>query len=136
MNKIIYTVLTALMVIAALSSCSDFLDKEPKTELSPNTFWKTESDLRFGLNSLYANMNRSYTLDNQSIDCFAAIGNPVSSGTYTHRTPTGYGPPPTTTYVWYVTSSKITTKPRSAMRSKRVIAARPSSSRLISISIL
>lgn len=83
MNKIIYTVLTALMVIAALSSCSDFLDKEPKTELSPNTFWKTESDLRFGLNSLYANMNRSYTIDNQSIDCFAAIGNPVSSGTYT-----------------------------------------------------
>lgn len=65
MNKIIYTVLTALMGLAALSSCSDFLDKEPKTELSPNTFWKTESDLRLGLNSLYASMNRSYTLEDR-----------------------------------------------------------------------
>lgn len=82
MNKILYTALAALM-LTGLSSCDDFLDKEPKTALSPNTFWKTESDLRLGLNNLYANMNRSYTLDNQSIDCFAAIGNTVSSGTYT-----------------------------------------------------
>ena len=28
-------------------------------------------------------MNRSYTLDNQSIDCFAAVGNHVSSGSLT-----------------------------------------------------
>lgn len=82
MNKILYTAFAALLLIG-LSGCSDFLDKEPKTALSPNTFWKTESDLRLGLNNLYANMNRSYTLDNQSIDCFAAIGNTVSSGTYT-----------------------------------------------------
>lgn len=65
------------------TSCSDFLDREPKTSLSPNTFWKTEDDLRLSLNILYNNMNRSYTLDNQSIDCFAAVGNHVSSGTLT-----------------------------------------------------
>lgn len=82
MNKILYTALAALMLIG-LSGCSDFLNKEPKTALSPSTFWKTESDLRLGLNSLYNNMNRSWTLDDQSIDCFAAIGNTVSSGTYT-----------------------------------------------------
>lgn len=63
--------------------CSDFLEREPKTSLSQATFWKTENDLRFALNILYNEMNRSHTLDNQSVDCFAAVGNNVSSGTLT-----------------------------------------------------
>ena len=81
MKKILYTLLLATLCVN--SGCSDFLDREPKTTLSPGTFWKTESDLRLALNILYQNMNRSYTLDNQSIDCFAAVGNHVSSGSLT-----------------------------------------------------
>lgn len=81
MKKLIYS----LLIITLLSGtgCSNFLDREPKTSLSPNTFWKTESDLRMSLNILYQNMNRSYSLDNQSIDCFGAVGNHVSSGSLT-----------------------------------------------------
>lgn len=71
-----------LFALLVLSSCDDFLDREPKTTLSPGSFWKTENDLRLALNTLYQNMNRSFTLDNQSIDCFANTGNNVSSGTH------------------------------------------------------
>lgn len=81
MKKVIYSLLLATLCLN--SGCSDFLDREPKITLSPNTFWKTESDLRLALNILYQNMNRSYVLDNQSIDCFAAVGNHVSSGSLT-----------------------------------------------------
>lgn len=72
-----------LSLLLTLCSCNDFLDRDPKTSLSPSNFWKTENDLRLALNVLYQNMNRSYSLDNQSIDCFANTGNSVSSGTYT-----------------------------------------------------
>ncbi len=81
MKKNLYTLLAITLFCS--TSCSDFLDREPKTSLSPTTFWKTESDLRMSLNILYQNMNRSYTLDNQSIDCFGAVGNHVSSGSLT-----------------------------------------------------
>ncbi len=83
MKRYIIILFCSVLCAVTLSSCGDFLDREPQTTLSPGTFWKTESDLRLGLNSLYNNMNRSYVLDNQSADCFAAIGNNVSSGTYT-----------------------------------------------------
>lgn len=82
MKKIFYIFLAAL-VCSIHTGCSDFLDREPKTSLSPVTFWKTESDLRLALNALYQNMNRPFTLDNQTIDCFAAVGNLVSSGSQT-----------------------------------------------------
>lgn len=72
-----------LFALLTMTSCNDFLDREPKTSLSPGSFWKTENDLRLALNTLYQNMNRPYSLDNQSIDCFANTGNNVSSGTHT-----------------------------------------------------
>ena len=81
MKKIIY--FFAFITFFCSTGCSDFLDRIPKTSLSPETFWNTESDLRISLNILYQNMNRSYTQDNQSIDCFGAVGNNVSSGSYT-----------------------------------------------------
>lgn len=61
--------------------CSDFLDRTPHDSLSPKYFWKSENDLRLALNNLYNRMNRSYTLDDQSIDCFSNVANHVSSGT-------------------------------------------------------
>ena len=55
-----------LLSVVILCSCNDFLDREPKTNLSPGSFWKSEEDLRLAANVFYQNMNRSYTLDNQS----------------------------------------------------------------------
>lgn len=81
MKKYIYPLVCFILFMN--TGCSDFLDRTPKTSLSPETFWNTESDLRLALNILYQNMNRSYTLDNQSVDCFAAVGNSVSSGSLT-----------------------------------------------------
>ncbi len=68
-----------LLSVVILCSCNDFLDREPKTNLSPGSFWKSEEDLRLAANVFYQNMNRSYTLDNQSADGFANVGNLVSS---------------------------------------------------------
>lgn len=81
MKKLIYSLLVANLFMG--TGCSDFLDREPETTLSPSTFWKTESDLKMGLNILYKNMNRSFSLDVQSVDCFGAVGDNVSSGSYT-----------------------------------------------------
>lgn len=81
MKTIIYSILIATLCLN--SGCSDFLDREPQTTLSPGTFWKTELDLKLVLNTLYKNMSRSYALDNQSVDCFAAVGNHTSSGSLT-----------------------------------------------------
>ncbi|MCK9343522.1 MAG: RagB/SusD family nutrient uptake outer membrane protein [Massilibacteroides sp.] len=83
MKPINYFIATFLLMIG--TSCSDFLEKTPLTDLSSEYFWNTEQDLRIGLNKLYDNMenNMDYTLDCQTSDCFANTGNDVSSGTYT-----------------------------------------------------
>lgn len=78
--KYIYTLLISAF---ALCSCSNFLDREPLVNLSPGSFWKSEEDLRLATNVFYQNMSRSHQIDNQSIDCFASVGNAISSGTYT-----------------------------------------------------
>ena len=83
--------LCAVIAFGACTSCSDFLEREPLTALSPTTFWNTEDDLRLALNNLYENMNISYSTDNRSADTFAAAANDISSGTYT---------PPNTDDTW------------------------------------
>ena len=80
MKKIYTLIITALLIM--LNSCSNFLEMEPLTTLSPTTFWKTENDLRLALNILYKNMNTSYSEDNRSADTFSSGANDVSSGTY------------------------------------------------------
>lgn len=35
------------------NSCADFLDRDPLSQASENTFWKTEADAEKGLNALY-----------------------------------------------------------------------------------
>lgn len=81
--KTTVTKIFLIFSIILFAGCSDFLNRDPLTTISPGTFWKTENDLRMSLNYLYQNMDRSYTLDNQTIDCFANVGNNVSSGTLT-----------------------------------------------------
>lgn len=80
-ENILYAGILAL--ILSVSGCSGFLDREPLTSLSPSSFWNTEKDLRMAVNFCYNKMNRSWDLDIQSADCFANVGNHVSSGTLT-----------------------------------------------------
>lgn len=82
MKKYIY-ILTYSLITLIFSSCEGFLEKEPLTTLSSSTFWNTENDLRLALNNQYQEMNRDWNLDNWSVDCFADVGNNISSGTYT-----------------------------------------------------
>lgn len=83
--------LCVIIALGTCTGCSDFLEREPLTALSPTTFWNTEDDLRLALNNLYENMNISYSTDNRSADTFAAAANDISSGTYT---------PPNTDDTW------------------------------------
>lgn len=42
-----------LLSLLFFGSCSDFLDREPISQASENTFWKTEADAEKGVNALY-----------------------------------------------------------------------------------
>lgn len=37
-----------LLSVVILCSCNDFLDREPKTNLSPGSFWKSERRFKIG----------------------------------------------------------------------------------------
>lgn len=49
LNKYILLLATAFL----FNSCADFLDRDPLSQASENTFWKTEADAEKGLNALY-----------------------------------------------------------------------------------
>ncbi len=51
MKKILSIVV--LMCMVTLYSCKKFLDEQPKSELSPSTFWKTGDDITAGLAGIY-----------------------------------------------------------------------------------
>lgn len=42
-----------LATVFSFNSCADFLDRDPLSQASENTFWKTEADAEKGLNALY-----------------------------------------------------------------------------------
>lgn len=77
MKKIIYFVFALLCI-----GCDDFLYRPPMDAFSPTTYWKTEDDLKGGINSLYTYMNHSWNEDLQSIDAYSGSANAVSSGTH------------------------------------------------------
>lgn len=91
-----------VVCVLVLCGCNDFLEKEPLTTLSPQSFWNTEKDLRLALNNLYKNLYnggcRTWSLDIQSADCFAGAGDAVSSGFYT---------PPNTDLNWQTAYKQI-----------------------------
>jgi hypothetical protein len=48
------------VILAALfTACSDFLDREPLTQLSSETFWKTEQDVQAALTATYSTYRTS-----------------------------------------------------------------------------
>lgn len=52
-NRNINSIALAIALIISSSSCSEFLDREPLSAASENTFWKTENDALVGLNAVY-----------------------------------------------------------------------------------
>lgn len=48
-----YSIYLLLAATLSLNSCSDFLDRDPLSQGSENTFWKTEADAEKGVNALY-----------------------------------------------------------------------------------
>lgn len=53
MKKTIYTIAIAIAALCA-SSCEGFLTKVPETQLSPESFFRTEAELRLFTNSFYS----------------------------------------------------------------------------------
>lgn len=48
-----YTIYMMVALTLILGGCADFLDREPLSQASENTFWKTEADAETGVNALY-----------------------------------------------------------------------------------
>lgn len=57
MKKIIYIYIT--MFVFSVSSCEDFLDEQPVSQLSADNFWKTENDVRAAMAGLYDGLQES-----------------------------------------------------------------------------
>lgn len=63
MKKYIFT---ALVLTMGLTSCDGLLDLTPKSEISQNDYFKTESDLQLFSNSFYNNLPDKSPFDDQS----------------------------------------------------------------------
>ena len=50
----------SLLVLMLTSCLNDFLDVQPVSDISTNKFWKTDNDVRAGLNSAYAALQQTY----------------------------------------------------------------------------
>ena len=62
MKNNILNIALAFAGVAALSSCSDFLDKAPKEELSDASFWKSSTDAEMYISDMCALANASSLL--------------------------------------------------------------------------
>lgn len=60
MKKIVYNIL-AVLLAAISTGCSDFLEREPKDELSPSLFWNKEADATLALVGCYSFMEANTT---------------------------------------------------------------------------
>lgn len=80
MKKIIFPILA---VVLGLSSCESFLEKTPKDRLVPETYFKTETDLKLFSNSFYDNLLDKTPYDQQSDVVFekGTISNELLGGT-------------------------------------------------------
>ncbi len=76
--KQIYKVLAAAAVVAGATSCSNFLEPDPKGKLLTETFFQTEQDLTMALNALYYNVQASQNNTNPTIP--QVQGDDITSG--------------------------------------------------------
>lgn len=60
MNRLKYSII--ILLATTLFACKkDFLEEDPKTFLTPDNFYKTESDLQMGLNAIYRTPQDRYS---------------------------------------------------------------------------
>lgn len=53
------TFIISILSLAIFSCESDFLDKQPSSQLSAETFWETEQDAQLALTGLYGNLQQN-----------------------------------------------------------------------------
>ncbi|MDR1814798.1 MAG: RagB/SusD family nutrient uptake outer membrane protein [Tannerella sp.] len=58
--KNIYLSIAAVAVISAITSCEDFLDREPMSTIAPETYYSTAAQLEANLNDEYPNVLPAY----------------------------------------------------------------------------
>ena len=58
-KKLLYTGCFMAASLLSLTSCSDFLDEDPKGQLNPETFYTIEDDYTAGVNTLYDKVNQT-----------------------------------------------------------------------------
>ena len=63
-KKLLYTGCFMAASLLSLTSCSDFLDEDPKGQLNPETFYTIEDDYTAGVNTLYDKVNQTQSWTN------------------------------------------------------------------------
>ncbi|MEN7546947.1 RagB/SusD family nutrient uptake outer membrane protein [Rapidithrix thailandica] len=67
MNK--FKIILSLLLLITVSACNDeFLERYPLSELSPQTFFRNEKDLRLYLNSMYSMVPSATGIYNEDVD--------------------------------------------------------------------
>lgn len=86
MKKTILNITLGLLLGASMASCSDFLDRYPKEDLSDNSFWKSQKDAEMAVSQLYDalptwDVDEDINSDNAVHGIKWAAGN-ISKGVY------------------------------------------------------
>lgn len=77
-----YLILVLVSAVSfVLTSCEDFLDKNPLDQLSNQTFWKTEKDADMAIAGVYS-LLLSFTYDHHRMDWDALTDDFILFGTY------------------------------------------------------
>ena len=63
-KKLLYTGCFMAASLLSLTSCGDFLDEEPKGQLTPDNFFNSEDDLTASVNALYDRVNQTQSWTN------------------------------------------------------------------------
>ncbi len=82
--KKIYIILATIAALVTFSSCEDFLDRQPMTQLSVDTFFASDADFGMAADNLYGNFVRDFSdfwLDFRS-DMTAVYGNKSGNRSY------------------------------------------------------
>ncbi|MDU1891545.1 MAG: RagB/SusD family nutrient uptake outer membrane protein [Dysgonomonas sp.] len=59
MKNRLYIGLTVLICSFMLTACDSFLDVDPKSDLTPDSFWKTENDANVGVIAIYHDFSKA-----------------------------------------------------------------------------
>src|SRR3989337_412966 len=66
-KKIIHLMLVAVLTVCSISCDDEFLDRLPLDEVSDESFWKTEEQLKVAVNACYAYVKGKNTVDMENL---------------------------------------------------------------------